>query len=592
MRFVFSIISFFFATAMMAVPAHGSWHVYLQADGTQLELMLIGDEHFHYYLTRDNVPVVDDNDAFYYAKVENGMLKPTSLLVHEPNRRTFGEILTATVAKTVIGQAKFQQNKRSRRLPQPASGAYIGGKKGLIILSNFNNVKFEGYSEQTADSVRQVFDDIVNLPGYTNDWGAIGSVHDYYYDQSNGLFDLEFDVIGPVNLSKEASFYGKNQNGFDINAGHMVVECCEAVDSFVNFADYDWDGDGSVEEVFILYAGRGESSGGGTNTIWPHMWTLQESHEENEEIPEQIILDDKVINVYACSNEIYKKGVPMGIGVICHEFSHCLGLPDIYDTNTGINYGMGNWSILDHGTYNGPNHLGWIPAGFTSYERNFAGWLDYTPLENDTIVKRMIPINEPDAEAYIIVNDSTPTEYYLLENRNKTRWDSYIPGQGMLIMHVDFDQRLWDENNVNATGDLIGNYHPRLTIFHADDSEYSTYDAYPYLDNDSLTDNSTPQAFLYNPNVDGEYLMHKPITHITRDDATAAISFQFQNLVVLPNPDAVVEEMAIRQHLGSKGVFRLDGTRVETSADVQNTTSGVLIYRDEDGKSTKRVIKR
>lgn len=591
MRLLSTIISVFFASVMMAVPAHRSWHFYQQADGTLLELMLIGDEHFHYYMTRDNVPVVDENNAFYYAKVENGKLMPTTQLVHEQHIRTIGERLTAIVSKTAVNQVKLQQTTRPHRLQRTVKNSYIGHKKGLIILANFENVTFEGYSEQSADSVRQVFDDVVNKPGFTNKWGAIGSVHDYFYDQSNGLFDLEFDVVGPVNLSNPVSFYGKNVSGFDFYAGHMVVECCEAVDDMVNFADYDWDDDGNVEEVFILYAGRGESSGGGSNTIWPHMWTLTEAHEENEEIPEQIILDDRVINVYACSNEIYKPGIPMGIGVICHEFSHCLGLPDIYDTNTGENYGMGNWSILDHGTYNGPNYIGWVPAGYTSYERNFVGWLDYTPLENDTIIERMLPINEPDAEAYVIVNDSTPTEYYLLENRNRTRWDSYIPGHGLLIMHVDYDQQIWDENNVNATGFLVGNDHPRLTIFHADDSEYSTYDTYPYLENDSLTDNSTPQAILYNPNVDDEYLMHKPITHISWDDSSSTISFQFQNLVVRPN-ETKIDDLSLMHHHGNQGVFRLNGTKVAVSGDALKGNSEVLIYRKEDGKVTKRVIKR
>ncbi|MBR5083325.1 MAG: M6 family metalloprotease domain-containing protein [Prevotella sp.] len=592
MRFLFTILSFFFTSVMMAVPAHRSWFSYQQTDGTFLELMPIGDEHFHYYITRDYVPVVDENDAFYYAKVENGKMMATSLLVHEQNRRTIGERMAAEKAKSAFREVDFKRASRPHRLPRQSNGAYIGSRKGLIILANFEDVKFEGYSEQSVDSIRQAYDDLVNLPGYTNSWGAIGSVHDYYYDQSNGLFDLEFDVVGPVNLSRPASFYGKNQFGFDINAGHMVVECCEAVDSQVNFADYDWDDDGNVEEVFVLYAGRGESTGGGTSTIWPHMWTLEESHAENEDIPEQIVLDDRVVNVYACSNEIYKPGIPMGLGVICHEFAHCLGLPDLYDTNTGNNYGMGNWSILDKGTYNGPNYIGWVPAGFTSYERNFVGWLDYTPLENDTVVENMIPINEQDAKAYIIVNDSTPTEYYLLENRNNTRWDSYIPGKGLLIMHVDFDQELWDANYVNATGYLVGNDHPRLTIFHADGSEYSDDDTYPYLDNDSLTDNSTPQAFLYNPNVDEEYLMHKPITHIAWDDSTATISFQFQNLVIWPNPDAIVEEMSIKHNHASKEVYRLDGTRLNTFDGAINEPSQILIYRNEDGKATKKVIKR
>ena len=157
-------------------------------------------------------------------------------------------------------------------------------------------------------------------------------------------------------------------------------------------------------------------------------------------------------------------------------------------------------------------------------------------------------------------------------------------------MHVDFDQELWDENYVNATGFDIGNDHPRLTIFHADNSEYSRYDAYPYMDNDSLTDNSTPEALLYNQNVDGEYLMHKPITNIVRDKTTATISFQFQNLVVWPTPEAIVEEMMLRPNYGCRGFYRLNGTRIGTSDNVYNPTPEVLIYRDEYGKATKRVI--
>lgn len=591
MRTILSIISFFIVTTILAIPAYREWRFYLQSDGSTLELMQIGDEHLHYYITRDNVPVVGVDDAFYYAKVEDGMIMPTSCLVHDQSLRTMAESLTAKTAKFSLQHSNVRYMRAPSRLPQASHGKYVGKRKGLIILANFDNMQFVGYSEQTADSIREVYDDIANKQGYTNEYGAIGSVHDYYYDQSNGLFDLEFDVVGPVNLTHPYEYYGKNMFGSDYYAPYMIIECCEAVDSLVNFADYDWDGDGIVEEVFVLYAGKGEATGGGSNTIWPHMWTLEEAHMEVDDIPDHIVLDDHVINVYACSNEIYATGKPMGLGVICHEFSHCLGLPDLYDTNTGKNFGMGSWSILDYGTYNGPHNLGWVPAGFTSYERNFAGWLEYTPLVNDTIVENMLPVNELNAEAYVIYNDSVPSEYYLLENRNKTRWDAYIPGKGLLIMHVDFDQDLWDENYVNATGYAVGNDHQRLTIFHADNSEYLPYDAFPYLDNDSLTDFSTPEAILYNANIDDGYLMHKPITHIMRDDSLATISFQFQNRSLRPVPDAIYTYEDKKSGEGIR-IYKLDGTSVNaTNADSYHS-SGMFIIRDEEKGMTKKVIKR
>jgi len=592
-RTTFLSIFLLFASVCMAVPAHKGWHVYTQADGTVIELRLVGDEHFHYYLTRDDVPVVDDDDAFCYARVENSLLVSSGMLAHEATQRTMEEKRFVGTVKTTVRPTFARQNPIKRKMPKMKKNRFIGSQKGLIILANFSDKFFEGYTEETADSVCLAYQKLANMPGYTNEWGAIGSVHDYFLDQSHGLFDLSFDILGPVCLDKPYSYYGKNKYGSDIYAGQMIMECCEAVDSLIDFSVYDWDGDGVVEEVFVLYAGKGEASGGGPNTIWPHMWTLEEAREYDSSVPESFVLDGVAINIYACSNEIFSNGKPMGLGTVCHEFSHCLGLPDLYDTGDGANFGMGNWSILDNGTYNGPGGIGWVPAGFTSYERNYVGWMDLTELKTDTIIENMIPLNEQDAAAYVIYNDNCPSEYYVLENRNQSRWDAYLPSSGLLILHVDYDKDLWDNNYVNATGYMYGNDHTRLTIFLASNSRYKDANAYPYFEKDSLTDSSVPQATLYNPNIDGEYFMHKPITGIARDESTAQISFRFQNLSAINDSTDVVRTIAYPMD-NANILYKMDGTVVGRMNDVNTSQlpAGIYLIRREDGKTEKYAIKR
>lgn len=551
-----------------AIPAKRVWRTFTQPDGSVIELMLVGDEHLHFFLTRDDVPVVEEDDAFYYAKPGNSCAVSTGVLAKEADRRTTNdrqamhsleEMADLRVAAIEKGMKRVKGVKRVGEDDHPN---YTGHKKGLIILANFSDKKFYDYTEEDEGMATwDRYNAIANEEGYVNEqYGAIGSVHDYYYDQSFGKFNLTFDVVGPVNLDKRVSYYGKNVDGSDVYAPEMIIECCQAVDSIVDFNDYDWDGDGVVEEVFVLYAGFGEATGGGATTIWPHMWTFDEGSEYNENVPKYFLLDGARINVYACSNELYSNrgNMEMGLGVICHEFSHCLGLPDFYDTGYGGSFGMGDWDILDHGSYNGPAGLGWVPAGYTSYERNYAGWMTLNELIYDRWVVNQKPLNER-GNAYVIYNDNNPNEYYLLENRNKTKWDSFIPGSGLLVIHVDYDKYLWDNNLVNTVGK--SNTHQRMTILHASNKTRGGNDAYPYNGNDSITDFSEPSASLYNANIDGTKLMHKPITQITRDSDTGYVSFLFTNN---NDNDSNLDGMdaVCFQDYADDGVYNLQGIRV------------------------------
>ena len=539
MRKITLLTAIILAMAAMAVPALRQWRTVEQPDGSRLELMLMGDENLHYYITRDHVPVVTlDGVSYCYARVQGAHLSSSGMLAHEASERTATELLTAADEASLrhvrAPRAAHAQSK-PRRVGEPNSD-FSGSRRAPVILVKFSYKPFSAGDEEAV----AFYSDMLNKHGF-NTAGAMGSVNDYFSDMSRGVFDLQFDVYGPVRVSKSATYYG---GGFDY-AGDMMTEALVQADSIcdIDWTVYDWDNDGEIEEVFFLYAGYGQATGGPTGTIWPHAWTLDEAYSGGAGGHGGISRDGVYINQYACGNELYGSSgsTRMGMGVFCHEFSHCMGLPDMYDTSYGGNYGMDDWDLLDHGSYNGPNGIGECPAAWTSYERNFAGWLDYTELQPGDTITGMKALTDPNGEAYIIYNDAHPDEYYLLENRRQQSWDKYTPEQGLLIIHVDYDPLLWENNVVNTEGTFtrsdgytanFTNDHPRMTPFHKLRSLQNDtyYDTYPIVSSklniDSLTDNSKPAATLYNANTDGTLLMHKPITSIAKA-ANGDISFVF-----------------------------------------------------------------
>lgn len=541
------------AGSAMAIPAKKSWRTITQSDGTQIEVTLTGDEHLHYFITRDNVPLALTAQGDYcYAAVKGGEIVSSGVLAHEATQRSTAEaehILTSNALCSMLSKTHLRTQSITRHTPKAPhkvgedhdKSIFQGKRKALVILASFSDKSFA----EDDESIANFYNKVLNEEGFS-EYGAAGSVHDYFTDASRGQFDLTFDVVGPVRVSKSATYYGGPSTyfgGFD-HIGEFITEAImkanDACD--ISWSDYDWDGDGEVEEVFVLYAGYGQATNGPTGTIWPNAWTLDEA-QQNDDGQGGITLDGLYINQYACGNELFGNSgtTKMGLGVFCHEFSHCMGLPDMYDTNYGNTPTMDSWDLLAGGSYNGPNGIGWCPAGWTSYERAYAGWLDLTePQPGDTItgMKGL----EQGGEAYVIYNDNHRDEYYLLENHTNTGWDAYTPEGGLLIIHVDYDKELFDNNIVNTTGTFTpedgynGNFtndHPRMAPFSkvrsiSNETYYYTYPIEaPRGVIDSLTDNSNPAAKLYNALADGSELMHKPICNIAKDKETGDISFVF-----------------------------------------------------------------
>ena len=554
-----------------AIPARPVPVAVVQPDGSYLNVCLIGDERFHFKTTEDRMPIVQGDDgSYYYAIIKGEHLECSKILAHNNNERSHeeNEYVNSNREKLIVHvealrdaelrqEIHWSDTRRSstiRSVGQPTS--YQGKKKGLFILVNFANLSM--VTEDCHDEFYQQFNQI----GYCRN-NHIGSVHDYFYDQSYGVFDLAFDVVGPVTVSREYAYYGANSSWSsrsDIHVGQMISEACRLANEEINYADYDWDGDGEVDQVYVIYAGYGEASGAPANTIWPHEYSLTGcAYSGDGDGP--LTLDGVKIDTYACSCELagYSGKKMMGIGTACHEFSHCLGLPDFYDVKYNGGFGMESWDIMDSGGYNGPDRNGEVPCGYTAYERWFAGWLSFTELNEMERIKDMPDLGTAPM-SYIIYNNSNHDEYFTLENRQNTRWFEYVNTSrnchGLLITHVDYSARAWLTNSVNTNSE-----HQRMSIVPADND-------YGFYYNDGVNERYVPSneelegdlfpgscgiteftnishinvgGRLFNQNDDGTFYLNKPITNIKEVDGL--ISFDFMGGIFVPKPHSVSAEV-------------------------------------------------
>lgn len=546
----------FVVMTINAIPARkGMWKT-LTLNGKTVTAQLMGDEHMHYWQTDDGQCLSEVDGTFVPADMSRLRAKAMS-------RRT---------------KVAASRQMRQHRNTIGDFAHHTGEKKGIVILVEFSNMSFQN----SNDSL--LYTRVLNEPGFSKGQFR-GSVSDYFREQSYGLFNLNFDVVGPVVMPNTYQYYGKDEGGEgnDVRPGEMVAEVCMAVDDYVDFRNYDWDGDGIVDQVLCVYAGKGQADGGNSSTIWPHEWELSDS-----DYGQTLMLDSVIINTYAVTNERGYSGIE-GIGIICHEFAHCLGLPDMYDT-TGYNFGMGTWSPMDGGSYNGNS---FCPAGFTSFEKYTCGWVEPVVLDNDTIIDDMQPLSDSPV-AYMIRNDAYPDEYYLVENRQQHGWDTELPGKGMLVLHVDFDRDIWENNLVNSnntdTSDgLPLNNHQRCTIFHANNKGKDFYvsssgDAYPYQKNDSLTANSKPVANLYHEGPDGTKRMRKSLLDIKRQ-TDGAMSFRFRN--DNRQQTGIAESKTDAERCA---YYTLTGRFVGTSKD--GLTPGIYIRRNDVTRQSGKTIIR
>lgn len=459
-----------------AVPAYPGVIRAHQSDGTVISIKNWGDEHYHQTFTADGYPLVFNASTgnYEYAVLNNGGLRSSGIKAADAANRSaeavrflstvnVDEARQAYVANARAARAKYNA-LMSNRAPLNISSSNIqkqrttnipttGNRKVLVLLVEFSDVSFS-----TMDNAYQHYYNQFNQKGYTDVYGSVGSVRDFYEQSSNGLYTPEYVIAGPVKLSKASTYYGANvgYGGGDDSKriAEMVTDACRAVNDTIDFSQFDTDNDGYCDNVYVIYAGYGAADSGQPSTIWPHSYNL--SYTGNS-----IELDGVTIDHYACNQEINgSNGNYGGIGVFVHEFGHVLGFADHYNTeNSYSQYTPGDWDTMCSGSY---NHGGYVPPYYTAYERACLGWLDPTELSlsTDTVVN-LGSLGET-SKALFVTNPKSSSEFFVIENRQQTGFDKYLPGHGMLVWHIQYNSQYWGANIVNNDDD-----HQRVDIVEA-----------------------------------------------------------------------------------------------------------------------------
>ena len=450
----------FFVLALMclsvsAVPADPTPARLTQPDGSVVTVVLHGDEFFNYLTTSDGYTVVKNEAGFYtYARLDGNMLMASDRIARD-NRSAADQAYLAGVPKGLTSPAMAQRGKkllnhRNSLLRGIGHGGHMDYSKfrGLIILVNYTDRSFNDYVPDNYTPI-DFYEDMINghdYNGFTLSYGTnvecMGSVRDYYYDNSFQQFDPHFDVLGPVDVPFACT------DAHQFNCDSIFFAALEALDPEVDFSQYDTDEDGTADMVFFLVAGFGsDNSANDRDYLWPHMNNFTESP----------VLDGVNFSLYACSTnmtgeegDFISYNNVAGIGTICHEFSHCLGLPDFYDTDaegsggTNRNYPM-TWSIMASGFR---SNMGRNPVGYGLFERYALGFATPTLIEGEGTIT--IPALERSNTGYRM-NTANPGEYFIVENRQRVKWDKNLAGPGMLIWRVDSSNvDVWENNLVNS----------------------------------------------------------------------------------------------------------------------------------------------
>ncbi len=432
-----------------AGPARPGAVTLTQSDGSTIEARIHGDEFYHYITTRDGYSIVGGEDGdWYFAELDSrGRLVSTGIRAVAASRLGSSQraalqkdLRPAAASRSRAVLAETAAAASSSLCPPLLGGTVIrasGKQKILVILVEFKDVAFRSGSDRAA------FDAMLNSRSYARD-GASGSAWQYYYDNSLGRFDPEFTVAGPYTLANKRSYYSADD---DAKADEMASEAVKLADADIDFSEYATDGIG--HDVFVFYAGGQRADGSAANGIWPHRYSFP-----------SVTLDGVILSGYACSSELDKKsngGVGFSsIGSFCHEFGHCLGLPDYYDTDGTADADSPKfYSLMDVGCY---SNDGRTPPALGIMERWMLGWSEPELCESAG-EHSLVPVTE--GKGYMIRSEASG-EYFLLECRGagRTVWDSasymdyYGLGAywGLMVWHADVSKSsAWRNNSVNCT---------------------------------------------------------------------------------------------------------------------------------------------
>lgn len=587
-------------TFLWAAKSAGIIRTWSQPDGTMVKVQLLGDEHVSWYQTPDGILLVRGEDkAFYVADVDaEGVLSATKVLAHDADKRTDAERSLANAQRREAFFAaanKELQAARAKSLPgYPTKNfcPHTGNIRVPIIIMEYPDRKMTF----DMDVIEEYFNGTTKIPySIETKWQGYSSVAQYFKDASFGKFTIDFDIYGPYTAENNHDFY-HGSNRFT-----LLTEAVKKADLDIDFSKYDSDSNGRVDMVYIFFAGEGANLSGNDNDFWPACWYSSNIRTE----------DGKTINVIGAANEmcVYAADSPTdedlraGIGVTCHEMSHGLGMPDLYNTGTPknpetnlpdySNCGPEDWDLMD----GGENLFNAIwPCTYTAWERDVMGWIDVEDLTEKADIT-IYPLNDPEGrgKAYRIVNPANPNEYYIIENNTSDEWNSYQSqtyGSGLMIYHLNSNSsgfemtpnNTYGKPNITilpADGYIMALYNNGETIMYngelikmpKDFSEFRKEYFIPEAMGDHYpgSQNVTSLAAYNNyTKVDGEKDMVElyPITNIQQNE-DGSISFKFMDDATAIN--AIADK---KQHMDGK-IYSLDGRYLGTNPSL--LPSGIYI---------------
>lgn len=564
------LLTIMLPASIMAGPARRGTIRHSQPDGTSIQLRLIGDEFGHTFTTLDGRPVdVEENGAVRF--------------------RTAKEIKELQASHDALQEACRAQSSRKAGEPIRKTGNTApyhwkdftakGEIHGVVLLVEFANISFSQDSATIHDllEARYNADHYIEPISY-RDWSAAegdtvsiettitGSAHDYFRDQSFGQFTPSFDVIGPLRLDNDRIYYGgNNRSGSDSNVRGMIKDACQKAyaSGLTDFSRYDNDGDGSVDFVFVVFAGNDEAQFGPAECVWAQAGSLASP----------MRLGEVSIYDYACSAELCydTKNIIGGIGTFVHEFSHVIGLPDFYNTNlygTDTDFAMDYWSVMDYGLY---NCEGFVPAAYTSFERYSLGWLPMQTLDKPGD----ITLEQTDncRMGYrVFVNEEDTTAFYIFENIQKNGWNSFAPSYGLQITCVNYNASSWRGNTVNTNKQK----HRYYIVPANNDYNYQTANEHLFgKKNHDFGPDTQPASITQFGDT-----LNRWLTDIQRVKE-GPVTFKYMeggSGIATASADSQAE------------VYTLDGKRIDISSTSKATLpKGIYIVR-EGGKTRKRLV--
>lgn len=578
------------SVSVKAAKAQSGTVTVKQSDGSLIRVILHGDEHFSYSTTDDGVLLVQEGNSYYIAKVkQDGTLASTAILAHDSQTRNAEEVLAiekqdkSRFYAYMDSMAERFLSTRAVPAANPPLFPHTGSPKAIVILVEFQDVPF------TLTNPRKSFYQYLNGEGKPVNYGHNedrnhGSVKQYFTDMSFGTYTPQFDVYGPVKLSQPLKHYGGDVGGVkDVNVRDMVTEACTLMDDSLDFSRYDSNHDGYADLVYLIYSGYSQSiNGNSTDCIWPKVFS----------VPERIYDGVKVARA-GLNNELigfpgaFKKS-PLqrinGIGLFCHEFSHCMGLPDFYPTYApaqGDNQGMEDWSLMDGGEY---VNNGYTPTAYTAWEREAFDWMSVETLSETTNAINIQPIDKG-GKAYRIVNDNDASgnEYFMMENIQQTGWNEKQRGHGLLIYHVNYDSYLFSLT-ANAVNNIKGK--PRMTVVPADGLLNSSYvetnrdKLFAQYKGDPFPGTSGIHTFNDAMNLPNIKPYHgskwdKSLTGITEDTHLGLVTFNF----IKGTPTAIDMPTTGNDVENDRRIFTLDGRYMGT--DITRLPKGIYIRNKE-----------